>query len=125
MRPSSILWFELLSLAALTIDIFQAVLEWREAERADPAASIALTLYLPISVVVVTAMLVLLVSRLRSGIAKWLWITFCGPGVFSTFMIIVSDSLSGGNSTELFQTALQLTAMALLFTTPSRDWIRR
>ncbi len=126
MRPGSIVAFERLYLLALVVAAVAAVANW------DRSLSFAGSVGFGPGLVIITqliglglmALLIFLISRRRSVVAKWL-LTI----LFLVGLIFVGRDLPallrGGYSGVLptLQILLQGSAIALLFTRASRSWL--
>ena len=120
-RPNSIIWFERLYIGSLMIAAAVMAMGW-DAVRTDAIppgvliAGVSLGLLLPL-------LLILLVSRKRSRVAKWLLVALFAIGLASIAM-----TWDRGRNWRLdiigtVTTAMQLLAVALLFTGPARAWL--
>jgi hypothetical protein len=117
-RPKSIIWFERLYLGSLAVSVAIMTMGW------DATGQIPLVYLLPALFLglVLPVILVLLVSRRRSRIAKWVLIAL--------FAIGLASNVAGYNSSDLtldiaalVLTAMQMLAIALLFTASARAWL--
>ena len=121
MRPESIVWFERLYIASLAIAAAVVAMGWDSTGRIPTIvllAGIALGLLLPL-------VLVLLVSRRRSGIAKWVLVALFLLGLAANLATYDPGKSLRLDITALLTTAMQMLALALLFTAPARAWLAR
>src|SRR5687767_12462675 len=79
MRPRTIAWFELLSLAGVALSLAFTVMIWEETTRALGLVVLSVVLAVFLSLFI---MLILLVSRRRSRIAKWVMVAFAALACF-------------------------------------------
>ena len=118
-RPKSIIRFERLYLGSLAIVLVIVAAAWS----ARPGI-IPLDLLIPAFVggVLLPGTLTLLVSRRRSNLAKWALVV-----VFATSLAANLANYRPGelrlSIVALVMFGLQIGAIALLFTRPSRDWL--
>ena len=125
MRPKPIVWFELLSLAALALGVLAAILSWggavpgvggRAAEGSGVAIATGLTLAL-------TLALILLTSRKRNSVAKWILVVLVVAAL--VMQLPQLGELLGGGIAGLASVAsslLQVAALCFLFTADARRW---
>ena len=128
MRPASIVGFERLSLLALAIAVVVAVLEWERNVGPLVARGLSETLAIGLYAVVlaIQIMLVLLISRGRSNVAKWIYV------VLMVVAVVMAIPALGGafgrgvlGLAEVLQLLLQIGAVALLFKRESSEWLAR
>ncbi len=114
MRPSAIVNFERLFLASILLGVVGLFLF------SAPGAGFPL---LEIVVLVVALVLVLLVSRKRSNPVRWILsaITVLGLPLL-LYPLVNGEVLDTALGLSLVSSALQLGAVALLWTRASRDW---
>ena len=118
-RPSSIAWFERLYIGSLAIAAAGMAAGWDATSRIPTlylVIGLALGLLLPLA-------LVLLVSRMRSNIAKWVLILLFLIGLASNVAVYDPGANRTVDIVMLVTTAMQLLAVALLFTAPARAWL--
>lgn len=120
MRPNAIVTFERLALFSLLV--LAAQLAIAPAQSAAFLSAGAVTIVSGIGLAI-EAGLVLLASRRRSGIARWLVTLIFAWGVVTLLYDLVSgvpfDLLT---LTDVAATALQLGALAMLFSGGARRW---
>ncbi len=121
MRPQSIVSFERLMFFTLLLGLGQAC--WDDSHKFTEAA---LRFALTVQIVTLLAILglVLLVSRGRSTVAKWISIVLFLLGLPAFLMQLSYGVQLGSFSISVLQLAAQAIAIALLFTPPSRRWFR-
>ena len=141
-RPPSILLFERLYLAALIVSIVAAALSWSgdlAAVIASPAVAqmkgagrVAPTVYLFLRVMIWAGwvLLLYLVARTGSTVAKWLVVIaavllLAVDGV-PTLLAMLGGPLAGWSATAtVVETALVVSAAAVLFRHDARPWFGR
>ena len=125
MRPKSIVWFEILSLVALALGVIAAILSWggsvpgvggRAAEGSGIAIATGLTLAL-------TLALILLTSRKRNNVAKWILVVLVVAALVMTLPQL-GAMLRGGipGLASVVSSLLQAAALFFLFTADGRRW---
>jgi hypothetical protein len=124
-RPSAIRWFERLYLLSLLVSalgvlvVFSRLtgLSARDHAGATLVAAITLCLYVA---------LVLLVSRRRNRVAKWLVVALtAATAIFWLFFAVWANAAHTLDWPGLVQHLLQIAAVALLFTAPARAWLEK
>ncbi|MDB5682386.1 MAG: hypothetical protein JWM75_84 [Sphingomonas bacterium] len=122
MRPRQILYFERAYLLSLAIAVVSLFLYW---DALQAVASPILLVGASVVLMGVMVTLVLLTSRRRSAVAKWLLVVLTTIGIVMA-LPSVGGSLSAGIGgwLSIGQTLLQLAAMILLFTRAARAWLR-
>ena len=141
-RPPSILLFERLYLAALIVSIVAAALNWSgdlAAVMANPsvaqmkgAGRVAPTVYLFLRIAIWAGwvLLLYLVARKGSTVAKWLVVIaavllLAVDGV-PTLLAMLGGPLAGWSATAtVVETALVVSAAAVLFRRDARPWFGR
>jgi hypothetical protein len=131
MRPGSVVWFERLMLGSLVIGLIQTAIAWptimARMTRLPTVAPYAGVFMIGVIgfVTALTLTLVLLVSRRRSKVAKWILIVLFIIGLPGLIRSVSTGTYLG--STPLFfgQIAAQLVAYGLLFAYPTLDWLNR
>ena len=127
MRPSSIQWFERLSLLALAIGALVSVATWGDVLLSVRAAGLSPTVAAVIHILLFALLvgLVLLISRGRSVIAKWVYVVLFVAGLAVTapgLGEIFEQGVLG--LVQAVQLLLQVIAIGLLFAPPARAWLR-
>ena len=128
MRPASIVAFERLSLLALAIAVLASVLNWDREIASYTAQGVDASL-LPIAMgglAAVYVVLILLISRGRSSVAKWIYVVLTVVGlvfVVPQLGAMFSRGLMG--LVQALQLLLQVAALVLLFKRESSDWLAR
>lgn len=127
MRPPSIVWFERLSLLALAIGALVSVATWdgvvASAQGSGMTPTVAAIIYIVLFALLVG--LVLLISRGRSVIAKWIYVILFVGGFLATARDlggIFDLGLLG--LVQALQLLLQIVAVGLLFAPPASAWLR-
>ena len=118
-RPKSIIWFERLYLGSLAVSVAIMAMGW-DATGQIPLVYLLLALLLGL---VLPAVLVLLVSRRRSRVAKWVLIILFAIGLASNVAGYNPNGDTRLNVAAMIITAMQMLALALLFTGPARAWL--
>lgn len=127
MRPSSIQWFERLSLLALAIGAIVSVATWNDVLLDVRSTGVSPTVAAVVHILLFALFvgLVLLISRGRSVIAKWVYVVLfvagfavTAPGLGGIF----DQGLLG--LVQAVQLLLQVVAIGLLFTPPATAWLR-
>src|SRR4051794_38189903 len=130
MRPSSIVNFERLSLLAVAVGAVIMWLSWDALVASlrpkvpgtglEPALAVLALIYLGLLV-----LLILLTSRRGSAVAKWLFVLIIAAELIFTLPGLRAMARAGVNGwVEIVQLAIQVAAVAFLFTAPSRQWFR-
>ena len=127
MRPRAIVLFERLYLVSLAIGLVVALVAWSRVVRTEPAVS-----EVPGAILVVPGVttgliliLVLLTSRARSTIAKYLLVLLFVLG--AAFKVANAERIFEPGLMlvpQLFQIALQMLAFYCLFTEEARLWFK-
>jgi len=122
-RPRAILWFEGLYLISLLVSawgviaVFSTLVGVPAPERTGAALVAAITLC-------VLAGLVLLVSRRRNHMAKWVLVIL--TALTTAFWLLMALGYANAlDGPGLVQHLLQVVAVALLFTAPARAWLEK
>lgn len=120
MRPRSIVWFEWLYVATLVVGGIQSAVGW---PRLRMLANMSFILTVQVITFAVILLLVLLVSRARSNVAKWLLVFGVALGLPVLYQAVRSGHFSGILILTAVQTLAQIVAMLLLFTPEAQDWM--
>lgn len=121
MRPESIANFERLFLGSMALTMIYTVATWNDTPIpfATWIAVVAVILSLGLNL-----LLILLVSRRRSRIAKWILVVFY---VLSAPMIVwawITDPGAGWPLMDAVLLVMQVGGLALLFTPSARAWLK-
>ncbi|HEY5721721.1 MAG TPA: hypothetical protein VIT45_05315 [Allosphingosinicella sp.] len=118
-RPESIAWFERLYIGSLLVSMAIIVMGW------DSTGQIPLLYLIPALFLglVLPVILILLVSRRRSRVAKWVLIALFAIGLASNVAGYNPNGDLRLDLAALVITAMQMLALALLFTAPARAWL--
>lgn len=121
--PASIKLFERLYLFTLAIGVVLAVMQFGQLTE---MLSVDFVLMIQVFTFGLLLALVLLVSRKRSRVAKWILLAMFGIGtvIYLTQLPMTLDTGFPGVASAI-QTLLQLVALCSLFTRESRDWLSR
>ena len=122
MRPRTILWFERASLAAVTIGVLNVLTANEIGLLLNGAEDAGAATVLFGSVFVVLA-LVYRVSRWRSRFAKWILIVFTFILLLGSAPLLLTRMDLARALVGLAVCAIQLGALALLFTPSARAWL--
>lgn len=128
MRPTSIRAFEGLSLLAVAIGALTTWLGWDALVASvrskvlgaglEPALAVLSAIY-----IVFLILLILLTARRGSAVAKWLFVAIIAAELVFTVPKLGAMAGTGVIGwAEILQLLIQLVAVALLFTGPSRAW---
>jgi len=128
MRPTSIRAFEGLSLLAVAIGALTTWLGWDALVASvrskvlgaglEPALAVLSIIYVGLLV-----LLILLTARRASAVAKWLFVVIIvGEAVFTVPKLGAMAGAGLIGWAEIVQLLIQLVAVAMLFTAPSRAW---
>jgi NADH:ubiquinone oxidoreductase subunit K len=120
MRPKTILWFETLYLGSLAIAVVKIAVEWRETRAALPTHFILAVLAFSL---ILTTALVLLVSRRRSRVAKWVMAVLYALGLTAYLPIFRTGVDSAGTAADIGLGVMQVAALVLLFSPSARAWL--
>ena len=127
MRPKAIITFERLFLLSIVLSTIQLAIDaGARIGRVGPITE----LVVEAAGIMLSVLLVLLASRRRSNIARWLLVAFTAIGLFATGAD-VSRTLRAGEGFDvallvnLIGIALQTAAVALLFRPEARAWFAR
>jgi len=119
-RPWSIVAFERLFLGALLIGAIHSAAKWDELVA---MASPAFVLAVQVLTFGLVLLLVLLVSRKRSNIAKWINVGLFVLGLPMLGAQFRSGLALGWPLVTIGQSVIQAIALALLFSPSARDWL--
>jgi len=122
-RPLEIVWFERLCIATLVLGVINSWLSWEQLVLFG--ASSAFVILIQLSVAGIIMGLVLLVSRSRSNIAKWVFAVFFALGLLITISNEIGDDLPSIGIIGYAQTTMQFIALVLLFRPASRRWLSK
>jgi hypothetical protein len=122
-RPLEIVWFERLCIATLVLGVINSWLSWEQLLLLG--ASLAFGILIQLSVVGIMMGLVLLVSRIRSNIARWAFIVFFALGLLITISNELRDDFPSIGIIGYAQTTMQFIAFMLLFRPASRRWFSK
>jgi hypothetical protein len=116
MRPNAITWFERLMFLGLLIGVVNLRARWEQVEAQAPFGFI-----LTIGLVTLGAMisLILLISRKRNNVAKWILVTLFALGLPMEFNYLKSAP----EFIPMVQFVIQAVAIGLLFTPTARVWL--
>ena len=128
MRPKSIVTFERLALLSLAIALIVSVVTWRESLAAAEASGLGSS-FLWISYAAgfgLGLLLILLISRKASSIAKWVLVVLTAIGVVG-MLTRVGDLLGGGAAgfAELAQVVILVVSLTFLFRDDAKAWFAR
>lgn len=119
-RPRTIVLFERLYLLTLFIGAVHTAVQWTTlVARASPAV-VLLTQFFTFGL---TLLLVLLVSRRQSGIARIVLMAAFAIGLPVVGSLFAEGTYGAGIWIIIVQVMLQIVALGLLFAPPSRAWI--
>ncbi len=122
-RPLEIVWFERLCIATLVLGVVYSWPSWDELLLLG--ASSAFVILILLSVAGIMMGLVLLLSRSRSNIAKWVFAVFFALGLLQTVSNELGDDLPSIGMIGYAQTTMQFIALVLLFRPASRRWFSK
>ena len=123
MRPKAIAMFELLFLISIGLSMLQVngLLRARSGE-----GGTAVELVVALGVALLSVALVLLASRRRSNVARWVLSALTGLSLasagYSLGKAIGADAIGAGDAIDLISVALQVAAVAMLWVRPAREW---
>ena len=120
MRPKTIRAFEALFLASLAVGALQSFAGWNALAARGSAGEMLSLLVLTFGTL---GGLVLLVSRGRSRAAKWVLVLLYLAGLPLFVRSWDAGTIVGLGWLALVQAAMQVTALALLFTREARAWL--
>jgi hypothetical protein len=123
--PRSVLWFERVFLASLALGLVQAWIGWAElvgraAGEGEGPGSVAALLGLTFFTM---GALALLVSRGRTGWARWLLVALCLIGLPLMWGSFEAGRIVGSTALAAAQAAMQAGSLVLLFTKGARAWL--
>ncbi|HEY5721719.1 MAG TPA: hypothetical protein VIT45_05305 [Allosphingosinicella sp.] len=121
-RPNAIIWFERLSLAAWIADLLN-VLTTPEIARVVNGTDDAGAAIVIFGSLIVTLALIFRVSRWRSRLAKWILIIFTLILLIGNAPLVLARMDWSAILVGLTIRAIQLLALALLFTPSARAWL--
>jgi hypothetical protein len=120
-RPASITWFERLYVGSLAITLGMIAMLW-ESVRTGMISPATLLLGLAFSIIL-PLVLIFLVSRRRSVVAKWVLVAIVALGLVANWL----NYRPGGDLlmslVALSIIAMQTVAVGLLFTAPAWAWL--
>jgi hypothetical protein len=120
-RPDSIIWFERLYIGSLAVSVAIMVVGW-DAVRSGAIPPFYLVAGLFVGLVL-PVILVLLVSRRRSGIAKWILFMLFAVGLAANVATYRPGMNWRVDLAALLITGMQIAAIGLLFTASARTWL--
>lgn len=124
MRPSAIVIFERLFLLSIVISTVQLALQANE--QVGVVGSPMGAIVLGAVVILFSVALVLLASRRRSNVARWVLAVLTGIGVAVTLYDVISGAQLGLTGLlGLLAIGLQVAAVAMLFSPGGAGWFRR
>lgn len=127
MRPKAIVNFERLFLASIVLSTVQLAMQ--AGARIGQVGPVT-ELVIEAAGILVSVLLVLLASRRRSNVARWLLVVLTALGLLATGITLGRD-LGGGKGVDaawlvsLLAIALQTAAVAMLFAPEAREWFAR
>ncbi len=121
MRPMPVAAFERVFLASLVLGVVQALQGWDALAARGSSPEMLALLVLTFGTL---GALALLVSRGRSRSAKWVLVLLWVIGLPMFLSSWNAGTVIGWRSMAMLQAALQVAALALLFTRSARDWLR-
>jgi hypothetical protein len=128
MRPTSILYFERLSILSILVGMVFTWIDWEDqiagARAAGlPPSVIPITLAFSLAVLL---LLIFLISRKGVGIAKWIFVALFALGlVFSVPQVLGALDRGLVGLLQLTQLVVQGMAIYFLFTPEANDWFRK
>ena len=127
MRPTSILYFERLSLLSILVGIVFTWIDWDKQIASAQASGLAPAV-VPITLgfsLALLLLLIFLISRKGLAIAKWIFVALFALGlVFSVPQVIQALDRGLVGLLQLTQLVVQAMAIYFLFTPEARDWFR-
>lgn len=126
MRPKAIATFESLFLLSIGLSMLQVtgLLRARSGE-----GGTAVELVVALGVALLSVALVLLASRRRSNVARWVLAGLTALGLasagYSLGKAMGADAIGAGEAIDLISVALQFVAVAMLWTPAARAWFAR
>ena len=127
MRPTSILYFERLSLLSILVGMAFTWIDWDKqiaAARASGLAPAVVPITLAFSLAILL-LLIFLISRTGLAIAKWIFVALFALGlVFSVPQVLQALDRGLVGLLQLTQLVVQGMAIYFLFTPEARDWFR-
>jgi hypothetical protein len=128
MRPTSILYFERLAILSILVGMVFTWIDWEDqiagVRAAGFTAAVApLTLGFALAILL---LLIVLISRRGSAIAKWVFVALFAFGLVVSAPQVM-DALDRGlvGLLQLTQLVVQGMAVYFLFTPEANDWFRR
>jgi hypothetical protein len=128
MRPKAIVAFERLYLGSVAVGLFQSIMNWNKTinllgKSEFGAAFFAISFAATLGMIV---LLILLISRQRSKISRWILLFFLALGLVQLVLHPSRKFVSPeAGFAYALQTIMQIIGAALLFTPSARRWIRR
>jgi hypothetical protein len=128
MRPTSILYFERLSILSILVGMVFTWIDWKDqiaGVRASglPPEVVPITLAFSLAILL---LLIFLISRKGIGIAKWIFVALFAVGlVFSVPQVLGALDRGLVGLLQLTQLVVQGMAIYFLFTPESNDWFRK
>lgn len=121
MRPESITWFERLYLGSLAVGVVNLLLARDEV----PAIYATAVLLIFAAMFALTLLLVLLVSRKGSRVAKWVLVGLFAISLLGLVPGFLGDEAAGFAWNDWVAWIMTAAATGLLFTPSAREWMRR
>ena len=122
MKPNSIVAFEYAWFASMAIGLVHAAIIWDEIVAADPLPLWVMPAVMAFSLALFLG-LVLLVSRRRSVVAKWVLVGLTLLGMIPFWPILETGLDSMRTMVEVAVATLQVGGTILLFTPSARAWL--
>lgn len=122
-RPLEIVWFERLCIGTLVLGAFNSWLSWEQLVLFEGSSEYVLMIQSFTGGIILG--LTLLVSRMRSAIAKWVIIVLFVLGLPITIYTELRDDLPSIGIIGYAQTTIQFVALVLLFKPASRRWFHK
>ena len=122
MRPQQIVYFERAYLLSILFGLASVFAYWPVLRQVAPAGALV-----AVSVLLLGGMtaLVLLVSRRRSVIAKWVLTAITAVGILLTLPSVPASAMAGVRGwMGIVMLLLHIAALAFLFTAPARAWTK-
>ena len=120
MRPKTIVYFEIIMIAALILRASKFVLDWDSLTRIGGIPLVVLAVVFNLGWILV---LTLLVSRRRSRIAMWISIALFAVSLPFLFVTVSRGVVVPAGLIPVAQALAQLIAYRLLFTPSARAWL--
>lgn len=115
MRPSSILWFERLYLAAIVVGILNSLLAWESFAETQAALGMGFVVATLVISNGISLLLWYLVARRGSVVAKWVLVVLFALGVASLLFTLVMGTYPSGAVGVIGAVGWLLQAAAVMF----------